>query len=160
MARAPTSPCLCIQKARCWTLRLPCRCTDFRIVLDERMLTPRHPRKRRLIQVRIGPRSALASVLPTWNPTPEPGSLSSPLPNEVDFWTVPRQTVAASRLESVRGYVVALPWRWTQGENVWIKYPTSLIVRREPSAKPIGTSVAALDEDQMAPRGSPNGLPG
>jgi phospholipase D1/2 len=73
-----------------------------------------------------------ASVLPTWNSNAS--SLTSPLPHEPRFWAEPR-SAAEHSLAEVRGFISALPIRWTEGENIGIPYPTSLIVRMEPKSR-------------------------
>ncbi len=70
-----------------------------------------------------------ASILPTWDSNS--GSLARPMPYESRFWAEP-QAALEHRLAEVRGFISALPIRWTEGENIRIPYPTSLIVRTDP----------------------------
>lgn len=81
-----------------------------------------------------GSGSESAKILPTWKDDkdlPQRGSLTAELPHREQFWKV-NQTIpakAVSGLQSIRGFITALPVRWTAGENLRIPYPTSLIVR-------------------------------
>lgn len=100
-----------------------------------------------------GRRPKAASVLPTWNGT----SLVSPMPNQEAFWAQARHTEAAAKLEQVKGYITALPYRWTEGENNRIPYPSALLVRNDPAKRPVpsgasGESSLALADGAPVPR--------
>lgn len=91
-----------------------------------------------------------AHILPTWDPAKRNtngtiGGLDSPLPYQADFWSAPRQTTAAAGLSGVKGFITALPTEWIRDLNVWIKFPTSLMVRRdELSPRALGSSEIAM----------------
>jgi phospholipase D1/2 len=83
--------------------------------------------------IRIGDKEVEASILPTWINDESGGYLVSKLPYQEDFWTS-KPTVsneAQKGLQDVKGYICALPTLWTQGENLRIPYPTSLIVHND-----------------------------
>jgi phospholipase D1/2 len=102
------------------------------------------------VETAEGPRPA--QILPTWDPAKRNangtfGGLGSLLPYQTEFWSAPRQTTAAGSLSEVKGFITALPTDWIRDLNVWIKYPTSLIVRRDdlsPGA-PGTTQTASVD---------------
>jgi phospholipase D1/2 len=85
-----------------------------------------------------------ASILPPWNPLPEPGSLNSALPEQEAFWRSDQANAAQAQLSQVRGFITALPVRWTQGENIWVRFPTSVIVRNDPATPTKQSSQSAL----------------
>jgi phospholipase D1/2 len=89
-----------------------------------------------------------ASILPTWNPLPEPGHLNSPLPEQEEFWLACHANAAQAQLSQIRGFITALPVRWTQGEDIWVRYPTSVIVRNEPTDEKKRSSLAALSSPE------------
>jgi phospholipase D1/2 len=89
-----------------------------------------------------------ASILPTWNPLPEPGHLNSPLPEQEEFWLAGHANAAQAQLSQIRGFITALPVRWTQGEDIWVRYPTSVIVRNEPTDEKKRSSLAALSSPE------------
>lgn len=81
---------------------------------------------------------AFASVLATWNSQmrrrAKPklvGDLNSPIPFHENFWKNVPQPKDPSSLKSIKGFVSALPVHWTRGENIWIRYPTALIVENQ-----------------------------
>jgi phospholipase D1/2 len=78
-----------------------------------------------------------AHIIPTWDASlkdPDDakakGLPSSPLPSQDAFWSQPRHSQVAAHLSEIKGFITALPVRWTEGENNWIQYPTSIIVDR------------------------------
>lgn len=79
-----------------------------------------------------------ASVMATWNGQmrrrAKPkliGDLNSPIPFQENFWKNVPQPKDPSALQSIKGFISALPVHWTRGENIWIKYPTALIVENQ-----------------------------
>jgi hypothetical protein len=60
-----------------------------------------------------------------WNGT----AADSPMPFEDKFWSAPQHTTAASKLASIKGYITALPYLWTQKENNNFGYSTQLMVK-------------------------------
>ncbi len=82
------------------------------------------------------------SILPTWDPkalnpvTQErTGSPGTPLPSQELFWTVPQHVAkATAQLDSVKGFITALPIFWTKGENNRIPFPTALVTQNETSS--------------------------
>lgn len=80
-----------------------------------------------------------SAIIPTWDPAaPAPkgakwlrGNILSPLPSQTNFWNSPRYSAAVKDLVKVKGFFSALPVEWTHGENIWIKYPTAIIVNNE-----------------------------
>jgi phospholipase D1/2 len=89
-----------------------------------------------------------ASILPTWNPLPEPGSLDSALPEQEEFWRAGHTSATQAQLSRIHGFITALPVRWTQGENIWVRFPTSVIVRNEPADEQKQSSLAALSSPE------------
>ncbi|QBP77300.1 hypothetical protein E2K99_20935 [Herbaspirillum huttiense] len=82
----------------------------------------------------IGPNGAkvACSIIPNWNPFIKRGKSSgapaSPLRSEDKFWEKPHQyQQRTAGLEAVRGFLVALPIHWTEGEKNDFKYPTALV---------------------------------
>ncbi|MDB5802372.1 MAG: Phospholipase D/Transphosphatidylase [Rhodocyclales bacterium] len=83
------------------------------------------------------------SILPTWNrdinAPPKAswgakGNLVSPLPFQSEFWSLARHnTSAVNQLESIRGFITALPIHWTENENIKFDYPTALVAENSPS---------------------------
>lgn len=83
-----------------------------------------------------------ASILPTWRDDPSikdaGGYLTSPLPYEERFWEKGAPAVSAEALkglQGIKGYITALPIKWTKNENLRIPYPTSLIVHNKPKVQ-------------------------
>ena len=84
-----------------------------------------------------------ASIVPNWNPTLEnpntkngdierKGYPTFPQPSEPVFWKEARHSAAsAEKLESIRGFITALPIHWTEGENNRFPYPSSLVTKNE-----------------------------
>jgi phospholipase D1/2 len=68
-----------------------------------------------------------ASIWPVWRGT----SATSLMPFEDKFWSAPQHTAAASKLTSVKGYITALPYLWTQKENNNFGYSTQLMVKND-----------------------------
>ena len=82
-----------------------------------------------------------ASLLPTWDRAAN--ALASPLPYEERFWTdAANRRPADHQLDQVRGFITALPTRWTRGENIHIRFPTSLIVQNDPPGSAASTETA------------------
>lgn len=84
---------------------------------------------------RYGDDGQPASILPTWqNPdqaTQHKGRLTSAMPFQEIFWASPRRHANLDELSNVRGFITNFPTTWTQSENLWIKYPTAMIVRND-----------------------------
>lgn len=94
-----------------------------------------------------------ASILPTWktkmlDSKEESGALDSPLPPQSEFWTEPRYTSAVAQLEQVKGFITALPVKWTKGENIWVRYPTALVAENEKAEKDKSVHIAATEESR------------
>ena len=87
--------------------------------------------------VRVGKNVFNASILPTWRDDAtkaDGGSLTADLPYQEKFW-VKRAAIspqAVKELQGIKGYITALPVKWTENENLRIPYPTSLIVHNKP----------------------------
>ena len=98
-----------------------------------------------------------ASILPPWNPTlPSPevdkwpeGNLNSPMPFEPRFWQSEQHNAqAVAQLNAIKGFITALPIRWTDGENLHFNFSTALLTQNEslphaPDSDGGGTSVAS-----------------
>lgn len=90
-----------------------------------------------------------ASVLPTWNSELKPAAgLNSPLPPQTQFWSKPRHTKAVAQLDQIKGFITALPAKWTKGENIWIKYPTAIVADNGEVDKNKSAQLAALQPDR------------
>jgi phospholipase D1/2 len=89
-----------------------------------------------------------AHILPTWDD--DASQLASPLPYEERFWQGASIQVQTGKLEQIKGFITALPIEWTRNDNIHIKFPTSVIVRRDPlpSERRRGTNV----ETELASR--------
>jgi phospholipase D1/2 len=93
-----------------------------------------------------------ASILPTWNTDAKApsdsswgkyGNIDSPLPFQAEFWDKPRHdSKAVAKLDSLRGFITALPIHWTEGENIRFAYPTAIVVMND---KPSTTSPQTED---------------
>ena len=92
-----------------------------------------------------------ASILPTWNA--ETALPRSPMPAQSEFWDKPRYTSAVSHLEQVKGFIIALPVKWTEGENIRVPYPTAIVADNKKVEKDEPTRVAAT-----APLASDSGV--
>lgn len=85
-----------------------------------------------------------ASLIPNWNPlrknpdkrvatddlnkVSELGYPDFPLPHTKEFWEKPRHDPEAARaLADLKGFIVALPIHWTEGEMNRFAYPTSMV---------------------------------
>lgn len=93
------------------------------------------------------------SIMPTWKIDPHSKSkekLGAPLPFQEDFWKPLPKYAQGGEVEQVRGFAVALPVQWTSGENIWIKFPTALIVQQEKSPRKTEEPVEAEDEVKVA----------
>ena len=102
-----------------------------------------------------------ASILPTWNPEPAPGALASPLPYQEEFWNKPQKIPNSSSLLQVKGFITALPIKWTLRENIHIKYPTSLIVRNdEIMGTPADVLANASTKEAVLPSTQPSEMRG
>lgn len=118
---------------------------------------PKHPKldsKKREIPV---------SILPTWvvDPTNKDGGyLGSPLPCQEEFWTAgaPAVSVEALKgLQGVKGFITALPTKWTEGENLRIPYPTALIVHNDLNAPLDGGRPRVAQADRPSNTSAPIG---
>ena len=82
-----------------------------------------------------------ASILPTWRDDPSikdvGGELTSDLPYQERFWAKKASVSAVTLkgLQGIKGYITALPVKWTENENLRIPYPTSLIVHNKPKVQ-------------------------
>lgn len=88
------------------------------------------------------------SILPTWdrkklNVAGTPGALDSPMPPQTEFWAKPRYTSAVAKLDQVKGFITALPVKWTEGENIWVKYPTAIVADNEEAGQDKSLRTAA-----------------
>ena len=92
---------------------------------------------------------AAGSIMPTWkmDESKSKGELGAPLPFQEDFWKPSAKYAKADGIDGVRGFACALPIEWTTGENIWIKFPTALIVKREES--PGYDTTPAEDDGEM-----------
>lgn len=79
-----------------------------------------------------------AKIVPNWDSgmkAPKTGQLglpSSPLPFEPEFWSAPQHNPkGVGKLDSIKGFITALPVHWLQGENVRFEFPTDLVVKNE-----------------------------
>jgi len=85
-----------------------------------------------------------AKIIPNWddqidNPrnSKTKGFPTSRLPFENEFWNVPQHNSAkAAQLETIKGFITALPTHWLQGENVRFEFPTDLVVKNEAPQRP------------------------
>lgn len=99
---------------------------------------------------------ATSSIWPRWqypdglNPgrPKERGSLNGPMPFQEAFWkTTQFKADAVSQLEAIKGFITALPIRWTEGENNNLGYHIALVaindvpLPRYPAAKEGKTTV-------------------
>lgn len=95
-----------------------------------------------------------ASILPLWSRDPDvaqtatkggsPAAKTGPMPFEESFWTADHSNPSGlAGLASIKGYVSALPIRWTNGENIHIKFPSALVTKREESPQDDANQVAA-----------------
>jgi phospholipase D1/2 len=74
-----------------------------------------------------------AKIIPTWqddDPLNGTGSLTSPMPYQVEFWEPKNAVKNVRNLGQQRGFITALPIAWTTAENIRIPYPTALIAER------------------------------
>jgi phospholipase D1/2 len=83
-----------------------------------------------------------AKILPTWDPdldapaksswSASGGNLSAPMPFQTEFWNASRHTPdGIAKLQRIKGFIPALPFNWTQGENIRFEFPTSLVAENE-----------------------------
>jgi phospholipase D1/2 len=79
-------------------------------------------------------------ILPTWDVQAKPpknaawdrGNIGSPLPFQSDFWLLPTAEMdSVNGLESVKGFITALPIHWTEGENNRIPFPSALLTQND-----------------------------
>lgn len=69
-----------------------------------------------------------SSVLPTWSG----GKLSAPMPSQPEFWKKPQfKAEGVAGLESVKGFITALPIHWAENENLDFKLPTAILVQND-----------------------------
>lgn len=81
-----------------------------------------------------------ARVIPTWDIDAKAppgaswpnGNVASPMPFQPEFWSEPQHAQTETRkLESIQGFITALPIQWTGGENVGFDYPTALVAQNK-----------------------------
>jgi len=77
-----------------------------------------------------------ASILPTWKDDASKaagGDITSDLPYQKQFWAKKASISpeALKGLQGIKGYITALPIKWTKNENLRIPYPTALIVHKD-----------------------------
>jgi phospholipase D1/2 len=93
-----------------------------------------------------------ASILPGFNP--DTGVLVNPMPFEDRYWITPHfKADQISKLDSIKGFVCALPENWGRGENNHFKYPSMLVVDAGPmpgAATPSDSLAAANTEKGAA----------
>jgi phospholipase D1/2 len=104
-------------------------------------------------EVKSGNNKVPASILPTWDAEKEnelgiKGVLGAPMPPQSEFWNKPRYTAAVAQLEQVKGFITALPVKWTKGENIWVRYPTALVAENEEAEKEKPVHIAAAEESR------------
>lgn len=85
-----------------------------------------------------------ASVLPTWDGK----SLTTPMPSQPEFWKKPQfMADGVAGLESIKGFITALPIHWAENENLDFKLPTAILVQNDaPSGgglNPVPTAAVA-----------------
>ncbi|MBS1140767.1 MAG: Phospholipase D/Transphosphatidylase [Proteobacteria bacterium] len=69
------------------------------------------------------------SVLPSW----VGGGLSAPMPSQPEFWKRPQfKADGVAGLESIKGFITALPIHWAKNENLDFKLPTAILVQNDP----------------------------
>ncbi len=84
------------------------------------------------------------SIVPNWDPEEASpaarvngskrrgGYPAFPQPAEEGFWQEPRHEAGGvKQLDTVAGFITALPIRWTQGENIRFPYPTALVAQND-----------------------------
>lgn len=68
------------------------------------------------------------SVLPTWIGE----KLSAPMPSQPEFWKKPQfKPDGLAGLESIKGFITALPIHWAKKENLDFKLPTAILVQND-----------------------------
>lgn len=70
-----------------------------------------------------------ASIWPVWNN--ESGKKTGLMPFEEAFWDAPRHEAAAVNLVNLKGFMTALPHKWTEGENNDFGFTTPLMVNND-----------------------------
>lgn len=100
---------------------------------------PHRTRRAKCVGATAKPGRDFAKVIPVWdrgkrNPkTGGDGYPASSLPFEPEFWDAPQHDPkGVAQLESIRGFITALPIHWIEGENVRFDFPTSLVTKTEP----------------------------
>ncbi|MGW8393940.1 phospholipase D-like domain-containing protein [Pseudoduganella sp. HUAS MS19] len=99
---------------------------------------------------------AAGSIMPTWTGDPGAkfkGKLAASLPFQEEFWNPSAKYSQASGIAGVRGFACALPVKWTTGENIWIKFPTALIVKRKEGADQPATPTEPNNDVRVASNG-------
>ena len=90
-----------------------------------------------------------SSVLPTWDK--KANRLSAPMPSQPEFWKKPQfMADGVAGLESIKGFITALPIHWAENENLDFKLPTAILVQNDaPSGgggNPVPTAAVALTD--------------
>ncbi len=95
-----------------------------------------------------------ARILPTWDDTRNApatsswgnkGNLKSSMPFQPEFWKHSRiSATGAGRLVQIKGFITALPLRWTQGENNRFEYSTALVADNDLPAGAQGKSATVV----------------
>ncbi len=97
-----------------------------------------------------------ASIVPNWNPrlrnpntknsgVKDDGYPAFSSPAEPAFWQELRHVPeGVGQLETVQGFVTALPIHWTEDENNRFPYPSSLVTQNEIPSRELGTSSPTL----------------
>lgn len=80
---------------------------------------------------RVNPRTKEkipSSVLATW----DGNKLSSPMPSQPEFWKKPQfKADGVAGLESIKGFITALPVHWAKNESLDFKLPTAILVQND-----------------------------
>ncbi|MCB4359524.1 phospholipase D-like domain-containing protein [Quatrionicoccus australiensis] len=88
-----------------------------------------------------------SSLLPPW----VGNKLASPMPSQPEFWQKPQfKADGVAGLNSIKGFITALPIHWAEKENLDFKLPTPILVRNNSPAgdalKPDTTTAVAATE--------------
>ena len=114
-------------------------------------------------------RSPEASILPTWDnkaDAPEhskwgsKGVLSHPMPFQPEFWSQARHTSdGVAQLTQIKGFITALPIKWTKGEDNRFDYPTDLVAdngQQPQETREIDSAQSALAEAETTSKTDAN----
>lgn len=87
------------------------------------------------------------SVLPPW----VGNKLTSPMPSQPEFWKKPEfKADRVAGLDSIKGFITALPVHWAKNENLDFKLPTAILVQNDSPAgdalKPDAKTAVAVAE--------------